>query len=68
MGIDIASTIANSVCAYITLSGDPDSLNRLYTQYDTVTNDDLKRITAKYFVPSGLTISTISADEQGGVK
>ncbi|MHB1050150.1 MAG: M16 family metallopeptidase [Bacteroidota bacterium] len=68
MGIDNPSTIANSLCAYITLTGDPESLNRLYTQYDTVTNDDLKRITAKYFVPSGLTISTISADEQGGVK
>ena len=68
MGIDNPSTIANSLCAYVTLTGDPESLNRLYTQYDTVTNDDLKRITAKYFVPSGLTISTISADEQGGVK
>jgi len=68
MGIDNPSTIANSLCAYVTLTGDPESLNRLYTQYDTVSNDDLKRITAKYFVPSGLTISTISADEQGGVK
>jgi zinc protease len=68
MGIDNPSTIANSLCAYITLTGEPESLNRLYAMYDKVTNDDLKRITAKYFVPSGLTISTISADEQGGVK
>lgn len=68
MGIDNPSTIANSLCAYITLTGDPESLNRLYAMYDKVTNNDLKRIAAQYFVPSGLTIATISADEQGGVK
>lgn len=68
MGIDNPSTIANSLCAYITLTGDPESLNRLYAMYDTVTNDDLKRIAATYFVPSGLTIATISADAKGGVQ
>jgi len=68
MGIDNPSTIANSLCAYITLTGDPESLNRLYAMYDTVTNDDLKRVAAKYFVPSGLTIATISADAKGGVQ
>lgn len=68
MSIDNPSTIANSLCAYITLTGDPESLNRLYAMYDKVTNDDLKRIAATYFVPSGLTVATISADAKGGVK
>lgn len=68
MSIDNPSTIANSIAAYVSLSGDPESLNRLYALYDKVTNDDLKMVAAKYFVPSGLTIATISANAQGGVK
>ncbi len=68
MSIDNPSTIANSLCAHITLTGDPESLNRLYALYDKVTNDDLKRVAAKYFVPSGLTVATISPDAEGGVK
>jgi zinc protease len=68
MSIDNPSAIANSICSYITLTGDPESLNRLYALYEKVTNDDLKKIAAKYFVASGLTIATISADAEGGVK
>lgn len=68
MGIDNPSTIANSLCAYITLTGEPESLNRLYAMYDKVTNDDLKMVASKYFIPSGLTITTISPDAEGGVK
>lgn len=68
MSIDNPSTIANSLAAYVSLSGDPESLNRLYALYDKVTNEDLKMVAAKYFIPSGLTIATISADAQGGVK
>jgi zinc protease len=68
MRIDNPSTIANALCSYITLTGDPESLNRLYAMYDNVTVADVKAAAVKYFVPSGLTISTISADAEGGVK
>ena len=68
MSIDNPSTIANSLAHYIYLTGDPEALNKLYAMYDTVTVDDIKRIASKYFVPSGLTVSTISADAEGGVK
>ena len=68
MGIDNPSTIANSLCAYITLTGDPESLNRMYALYNNVTIADLKMAADKYFVPSGLTVATISADAEGGVK
>ena len=68
MSIDNPTSIANSLAHYIYLTGDPESLNRLYAMYDKVTVDDIKKIASKYFVPSGLTVSTISADEEGGVK
>lgn len=68
MGIDNPSSIANSICHYIMLTGDPESLNKLYALYDKVTVEDIKMVANKYFVSNGLTIATISEDENGGVK
>jgi len=68
MGIDNPSAIANSVSHYIYLTGDPESVNRLYALYDEVTIEDVKMVASKYFIESGLTIGTISADEKGGVE
>ncbi len=67
MRIDNPDDIANSLCHYIELTGDPESINRLYAQYDKVTVEDIKYVANKYFVSSGLTIATISEDETGGV-
>ncbi len=68
MGIDNPDAIAGSLSHYITLTGDPESVNRLYALYDKVSVDDLKMVIDKYFVPTGLTIATISPDSEGGVK
>ena len=68
MSIDNPDAIANSISHYIYLTGDPESLNRLYAMYDKVTVDDVKMVANKYYNNSDLTIATISADEKGGVK
>ena len=68
MGIDNPDAIANSISHYIYLTGDPESLNRLYAMYDKVTVDDVKMAANKYYSNSDLTIATISGDEKGGVK
>jgi len=68
MSIDDPSRIANSLCHYIMLTGDPESLNRLYAMYDRVTVDDIKMVANKYFTPNALTIATITEDEEGGLK
>jgi zinc protease len=68
MSIDNPSRIANSLCHYIMLTGDPESLNRLYALYDKVTVDDVKMVANKYFTPTRLTIATITDDEEGGLK
>ncbi|MCW9094991.1 MAG: hypothetical protein OQJ74_04020, partial [Ignavibacteriaceae bacterium] len=68
MSIDNPDAIANSISHYIYLTGDPESLNRLYDLYDKVIVDDVKMVANNYFVDSGLTIATISSDEKGGVK
>ena len=68
MSIDNPDAIANSVAHYIYLTGNPESINKLYAMYDKVTVVDLKMVVNKYYVKKGLTIATISADENGGVE
>jgi len=68
MSIDNPSRIASSLCAYIMLTGDPESLNRLHALYDQVTVADVKMVANKYFTPNALTIATITEDEEGGLK
>jgi len=68
MGIDTPGAIARSLGHYIQLTGDPESINRLYALYDKVTAEDLKMVANKYFVPEHMTIATISDDELGALK
>jgi zinc protease len=68
MGIDNPDAIANSLSHYIYLTGDPESLNNIYSLYDEVTVEDIKMAAAKYYVDNALIIATISSDENGGVK
>lgn len=68
MSIDDPDVIARSVSHYIQLTGDPESVNRLYALYDKVTNEDIKMVANKYYNDDALTIATISSDEKGGVE
>jgi len=68
MRIDNPDDIASTLCHYIALTGDPETINRVYNLYDIVSVNDIKDIAKKYFVPSGLTISTITENPEGGVQ
>ncbi len=68
MSIDSPDAIARSLGSYVALTNDPESINRLYTLYDKVTVSDIVNVAKKYFVETGLTIATITADTEGGVK
>ena len=68
MGIDNPSSIANTLSHVIQLTGNPESINHLYENYEKVTVEDLKTVAKKYFTAERLTIGTISADVEGGVK
>lgn len=67
MGIDNPSSIANSLCHYISLTGDPESINNLYKLYDKVTVEDIINAAKKYYITTALTVSTITPDAEGGV-
>jgi zinc protease len=68
MGIDTPGAIAQSLSHYIQLTGDPESINRLYALYDKVTAEDIRMVANKYFKMEHLTIATISDDEKGALK
>jgi zinc protease len=68
MQMDTPTNIAESLSYYIWLTGDPESVNRLYALYDTVTVDDIKTVASKYLQAERLTIATISVDEKGALK
>jgi len=68
MSIDTPDAIARSLSHYIQLTGDPESVNRLYALYDKVTAADIKMVANKYLKPEHLTVATISDDETGALK
>lgn len=67
MRIDDPDVIANSIAHYVTLTGDPESVNKLYMLYDKVTVEDIKSVAVKYFIPTALTVATISPDAESGI-
>lgn len=68
MGMDSPSQIASSLSFYTWVSGNPESVNINYEMYDKVTATDMMEAAKKYLIPSGLTISTISAEENCPIK
>jgi zinc protease len=68
MGIDNPTSIAESLSHYTYLTGDPESVNRLYSLYQKVTAQDLMEVAKKYFDAKHLTVGTISPGEDVGVK
>jgi len=68
MRIDNPTTVAESLSHYTWLTGDPESLNRLYALYDKVTAADLMDVAKKYFNAEACTIATIDPSENGTVK
>jgi len=68
MNIDNPAAISESLAHYTWLTGDPETVNRIYALYDKVTAQDIMNVAKKYFVPTGLTIGTISAGTEGGIK
>src|SRR5690606_9234103 len=67
MRIHSPYAIAGTLPNYIWITGDPESLNRTYANYEKVTAQDLMRVANKYLTENQLTISTISPDQTGGV-
>jgi len=64
MGLDTPDHVARTLGEFLQLTGDADSVNRLYATYDQVAAADIQRVAAKYFAATNRTVVRL---KQAGV-
>lgn len=67
MRLDNPGEIAGMLASFISLTGDPESINNFYALFEKVTPEDIMMAAQKYFIETGLTISTITDEEKSGL-
>ena len=63
MGLDNPDAVASSISHYIQLTGDPESVNRVYQLYDQVTPQDIMDVTKSYLTPNNRTVVILTQEE-----
>lgn len=63
MELDNANNVANSISHYIELTGDPESVNRIYALYDQVSPDDIMAVAKKYLTSTNRTVVVVTQEE-----
>ena len=64
MGLDNPASIAETMGHYLQLTEDPDTVNRVYRLYDTVSAEDIMRIATVYFPNTQRTVVSLTQEEQ----
>lgn len=65
MGMNSNDSIASALAQYIALRRSPDTVDKVFALYDSVTPEDIRTIAEKYFVENGQTIITLSSKKGG---
>ena len=65
MGMNSNDSIASALAQYIALRRSPETVDKVFALYDSITPEDIRAIAAKYFVESGQTIITLSSKKGG---
>jgi zinc protease len=60
LGLDSPGSIMSVIANYLTLTGDPHEVNRIYAQYQKVTPADIQRVARDIFQPRNGTVVTLS--------
>jgi zinc protease len=63
MGLDNPNTVARNISHYIQLTGDPESVNRVYQMYDAVTPEDIMKVAARYMTKENRTVVILTQEE-----
>jgi len=58
--LDSPGSVAFTLSNYLILTGDPESVNRIYAQYEKVTAEDVQRVARDVFRPQQRTTVTLS--------
>jgi zinc protease len=62
MGLDNPDNVANSLAHYISMTGEPESVNKVYALYDKVTPQDLLMVANKYFGANNRTVVLLTQE------
>ena len=63
-GLDSPGPVAETLAHYLQLTGDPDTVNRVYALYDAVTADDVLRVATEYFAEANRTLVVLTEEGQ----
>lgn len=63
LGMDSSESIANALATYVGLRRSPETIDKVYALYDTITPQDVRAAAAKYFVDKGRSIVTLNSKE-----
>ena len=63
-GLDNPGQIAETLAHYLQLTGDPDTVNRVYELYDAVTADDIRTVATTYFADINRTVVLLTEEGQ----
>lgn len=63
-GLDSPGPVAETLAHYLQLTGDPDTVNRVYALYDAVTPDDVLRVAGEYFTEANRTLVVLKEEGQ----
>ncbi len=64
MGLDNPSSVAQTLGHYLQLTGDPETVNRVYELYDAVTREDIQRVANTYFAVTNRTTVVLTQEGQ----
>lgn len=59
LGMNNAEAVASTLAHYVSLRRTPETINRLYDVYESLTPEDVMQIARRYFVESGRTAVTL---------
>jgi zinc protease len=66
LAMNSSEAIAGALAPYIALRRSPETIDKLYALYDTITVEDIRAISSRYFVDSGRTIVTLTSKANTG--
>ena len=67
MAMNSNDAIADTLARFVALRRSPDTIDKVFALYDSITADDIKRMAAKYFVDNSQTVVTL-ATKKGETK
>ena len=62
MGLDNPQSVAETLGHYLQLTGDPETVTRVYALYDAVTADDIRKMAQRYFPDTNRTVVVLSPE------